>query len=274
MSDWPSQVLTSLTSLGVNEGTPATAGAIAATLAASGATSLRLKHTTDTGEFLELQNAAGASLMKIGHWPTDPTYLAVGLSGTITGGTYTFLSKPTVDLSLYINRQTGGHVIFRENNVGAAGEGQARLLSGGAFEATLRDKGGQVYNVLSYGLVADSAGAAAANSTALAALIAAIGIGVGGTIFFPPGTWYFATQITILNRYGLRFIGPATARAVDDTSAATLLYTGAGADSLLHFDGAVTGEIGNLNIGSHGRFNLRALSRVELTVDIGPKSFV
>lgn len=68
-----------------------------------------------------------------------------------------------------------------------------------------------VYNVLNYGVVPNSIAAAAANSTAIAAVIALIAaLPLGGTIYFPEGYWYINAAITWSSAINVRLQGEGT----------------------------------------------------------------
>jgi hypothetical protein len=70
-------------------------------------------------------------------------------------------------------------------------------LEGGAvLGAPVRDKGGQVYNVRSYGAVPDDG---LDDYPAVAAALAAADSAGGGVIYFPPGTWRIDSQLLIPN---------------------------------------------------------------------------
>lgn len=103
------------------------------------------------------------------------------------------------------------------------------------------------YDVTDHGLVANSAGAAAANSTAIAALLAILPVS-GATLFFPVGDYYFASLIDLTSDFGIRLEGPgAGSRASNETIASRLLYTGA-SGPLLKVNGTRGFEVDHLGL--------------------------
>lgn len=72
----------------------------------------------------------------------------------------------------------------------------------GSLLAPIADKGGQVFNVLAYGIVAGDVDIAGANSTAMLALLETVNTAGGGTIYFPPGVYRFDSQLLLPNDGG------------------------------------------------------------------------
>ena len=75
---------------------------------------------------LEVKGASSGNVL-IGQWAQDPVYGFISLNNANTSGGYSFLSSPVADHTLYINRPTGGGIVFRENN----GPDQMAIATGG-----------------------------------------------------------------------------------------------------------------------------------------------
>lgn len=121
------------------------------------------------------------------------------------------------------------------------------ILGTSLIAGPIHDKGGQVYNVLEYGFVADGA---TDNVAAFNALSAAVGANAGAEFRFPfSGSCYvFASTVTISVKYGLRLMSAAALRAGNATSMPCLRFTGA-AGSLFALTSEVRGlEIAGFNI--------------------------
>lgn len=105
--------------------------------------------------------------------------------------------------------QSGSSTLFRTYNSADSLTGTPLTLTSTSLTGAFWDKGGAVFNVLSYG--ADPTGAAD-STTAINAAIAAAAPGGGGTIFFPDGTYQF-TSLTISN-VGIKLVGAGTSATV------------------------------------------------------------
>jgi len=80
-------------------------------------------------------------------------------------------------------------------------------ISAGVISAVGGSGAATVFNVITYGAVPNSSGAAAANVTAInAAVAAAIAFG-GGTVYFPDGVWYINALIAVSTTVPIAFIG-------------------------------------------------------------------
>ena len=103
---------------------------------------------------------------------------------------------------------------------------------------------GAVYNVLDYGITT----AAADNSTAIAALLVTVSAAGGGTVYFPTGTYKVKAQV--LMRSNVRIVGDGSTSVIkiDDASAFTIFYQGAGTLTNIAFE----------NIGFDGSLNYPA----------------
>jgi len=83
--------------------------------------------------------------------------------------------------------------------VSQGGTGATSLAAAGIALASGQ---GTVYNVLGYGIVAGDVDTGGANSTAMLALLATVNTAGGGTIYFPPGTYRFDSQLLLPNTGG------------------------------------------------------------------------
>ncbi|MFZ2908193.1 MAG: tail fiber domain-containing protein, partial [Minisyncoccia bacterium] len=73
--------------------------------------------TTTPAYKLDVWGSANAGDIFIGPWDANTDYNAINLTGRTGIGNYTFVSSQTqAQSSLFINRPTGGDIIFRENN--------------------------------------------------------------------------------------------------------------------------------------------------------------
>jgi hypothetical protein len=74
---------------------------------------------------------SGTGNVAIGEWASGNNYGAISLNGSLATGNYNFISSPS-DANLYINRPSGGQIVFRENNVGQVTIGAGSQANGAA----------------------------------------------------------------------------------------------------------------------------------------------
>jgi hypothetical protein len=123
--------------IGLNEATPATIGQIFSTLGANGATGIRIKRFTDTGptgNFLDFQTAAGASLFTVGIGG------AVTLVHTTASTAGVLFKDATPFFHDYSHATADGNNIFLGLNAGnftmSPGGGASSLASANIFIGT------------------------------------------------------------------------------------------------------------------------------------------
>lgn len=156
-------------------------------------------------------------------------------------------------LTMTTNLGTGGIADDTYISMISTSEYQAaNAINHGATALTLPEAmeyaAGGVYNVVAYGVVADSAGAATANAAALNSLAATIAVTDGGatgdyaaTLLFPPGDYYIDDAIVFASLRGARIIGSGHATRI-------LWQNGTNTKNMLEFKDCRNCEIGNFYI--------------------------
>jgi hypothetical protein len=167
--------------------------------------------------YTNFNNTAGG-VLNVGNAPFDGS--STNAFQGVAGGT-----------GIAVNMLPGFAGNLQQGSIGPTTE--YTIDAGGKFHGPISDRGGQVYNVLEYGLKSDcvlggSVGILATgtdNTAALNALIVLIYTKGGGTIFFPAGNYLFLGQIVVNSTAGLpnarsgsiRFTGTGKGEGLNNT---------------------------------------------------------
>ncbi len=220
----------------------------------------------DTNGNLSGTGSACGSGAGSGFSTTSAVYWFMGQTGDLTVGSFTGTSTATS--TLHGDLDTSG-IISSNTYVSApsfrATSTTATSTFAGPLKASIYDWGGQVYNVQAYGVVPGDVDTSGANSTAMLALLATVNNAGGGTVYFPPGTYRFDSQLLLpndgsspqQNQNNIRMTGAAGGAAWYGSNAAILdlRYVSGNQNAKIETRGKGTLAIDHLTIKDGGASN-------------------